>query len=403
MKENILVVSRNSFSAITCGSKLIDTLEPYNLFCIYSPRAHVLPPKEICKELHLVELRESDEYIAGLASVINSRYPLSRVVSVSEQDLLPAAAARDRLTLPGLSHRDGKFFRDKVRMKERLNGSLKVPSELQDLQERTLTDFRRQHSKIIIKPRAGYGSQNCTVVDSDAGLAKLLLQLDGQLGEYFAEQFIDLPIYHFDALVRDGRILFGCLGTYNHPPLDYECSEWLVSTISNERTPLYEKALRILEQIVERFDVADGVFHLELFAGGEEVFFGEIAIRPAGGGITDAIYRAWGVQLYDEHVRLQLGLPPKTEQWSHTERYAANMLYYNGKAGELTRLDLSAVQANPLVRDIHVHAQRGKKIDAARYSGDALFTTAIVATSSGELDAAVQAVMRDAVVEVQAR
>jgi len=400
MKESILIVSRNSFAAITRESKLIDTLLGYDLFCIYSPRANALPPKEVCKELHLVELRDSEEYIASLASVIDSRYPLARVVSVSEQDLLPAAAARDRLKLPGLSRADAEPFRDKVRMKERVRGIVKVPEELLELRPDVLAKFRQRHSKIIVKPRAGYGSQNCFVIDSDAELAMILQQLEGQLGNYFAEQFISLPVYHLDALVRNGQCLFACLGTYNHPPMDFESSQWLVSTISNEPTALYKKASTLLSQLVECFGVADGVFHLEFFASDDELYFGEIAIRPAGGGITDAISRAWGVHLYEEHVRLQLGLAPKASPGSYAVRHAANMLYYNDKAGELTRLDLSRVQADPLVRDVHVHAQTGRDIDAARYSGDALFTTAIVADFAVELDAAVRGVMRNAVVEV---
>lgn len=400
MKNNIVVVSRNSYNAITKNHLLIDCLEGKDLFFIYSPRARELPNKSVAKEIHLVELRQSEAYISALTSVINSRYPIDYIVSVSEQDLLPAAAARTHLKLPGLDLETAQLFRNKLLMKSKLAGKVDMPDHTSNLSLENLRSFFRKHGKIIVKPHSGYGSQDCYVVNREEEIASVLEGIGDKSAEYFSEQFVDLPIYHFDALVRNGAVLFSSLGTYSHPPLQYIGSEWLVSVISNEESDLYRAALDMLKAITREFGVEDGVFHLEFFASKSEVYFGEIAIRPGGGGITDAIHRAWGVHLYEEHVRLQLQLPPKTKSAKHEVKHAANMIHYASKNGRVANLNVEQVSMLPNVVDVHVHVEAGTTIESARYSGDALFTVVVVSDTQGDLTHSIQAVMNRQVVEV---
>ncbi len=117
MKDNVVVVSRAGFELITRNNQLINSLVDYNLFCFYSIRSHSLPPCSLVKELHLIELRDSENYLPSMISLLNNRYPISHLVSISEQDLLPAAHARDKLRLPGLTVEQAMYFRDKLIMK----------------------------------------------------------------------------------------------------------------------------------------------------------------------------------------------------------------------------------------------------------------------------------------------
>jgi biotin carboxylase len=388
MKKNALIISRASFQTVTKDERIVPTLENYNLFFVYSVRSNHLPPRFLYKELHLVELRNSEDYITSLAELINTKSKLDYIVSVSEQDLLPAAYARENLGLPGLTVEQAEVFRNKVKMKLAIEPVILYPEFIysQDIDE--LIKFLDHHKKVILKPILGYGSQNCYVINSSEQLINVCNSLGKEFSEYFIESFCEYPIYHLDALVRNGKIIFSSIGKYNQPPLNFADSNWLISIITNDESALLNNAQDMLKQILECHGINDGVFHLEFFSPTEDVLlFGEIAIRPAGGGITEAIYKAWGIHLFEEHIRIQLGLAPLYTSFINAPiKYSANMLYYSKTSGVIKDIDLSSIQNHPSVRSVAIHTEIGSTVDAARYSADALFTVALVADTYDALE-----------------
>ena len=118
--EALAVVSRVGYDMLLRDGALIEPLREKNLIFINSTRTSHLPPKNVFSELHLIELRECDEYLAELIKSIGSRYPIRQVLTISEQDLTPVVYAREKLGFAGLQPAKAAFFRDKILMKEAL-------------------------------------------------------------------------------------------------------------------------------------------------------------------------------------------------------------------------------------------------------------------------------------------
>ncbi|MCD1260553.1 ATP-grasp domain-containing protein [Paenibacillus athensensis] len=390
-KENIVLLSRASFDVLKKDDQILDVLADYDVFYMFSLRSSHLPPKSAVKELHVIELKGNEEYIASLIELINNNNKLSYIVSTSEQDLLPSAYARERLGLPGLTVQQSEYFRDKVAMKNGLIGKVPFPDFIDTHEFNEIRNFFQTYKKIIMKPKRGTGSQDCYVIHNLEELEQVLHTVQGQQSGFFIEQFLDMPIYHFDALVRDGKMMFATIGRYDHPPLNYSDFDWLITTISNEPTELYLKTSEMLLKVIDSYGVRDGVFHMEVFADDQEVYFGEIAARPAGGGIPEAIYQTWGVHLFEEHVRLQLQLAARFESDKvFPVKYAGNMLYLPSRSGVVSNFDAAPLLSNPLVKSVTQHVENGQQVGQVRYSADTIFTAAIAADTPDELDAAIK-------------
>ncbi len=386
------VVSRSGYDAITRDGRLIETLSAYGLIFVYSVRSRHFPPFDLGRELHVIEMRNAEAYVSSLLAAVHQRYPLTRVISISEQDFILAAHAREALGLPGLSVAEATRYRDKVDMKSHLQPDIRHPAFLVTSLWDEVDAFLRAHGRIIVKPRRGAGSQDCHVITGADELEKCRQQIGNQLVNYFAEVYIDMPVYHLDALVRGGALRFATLGIYSHPPLQFAQSDWLTTISTNAPSRLYNHATSLLMKVLSSYGTHDGVFHLEFFASGDTVYFGEIAIRPAGGGIPETIYQAWGVHLFEEHVRIQLGLPPESSTVvtsGSDAKWAATMLYLPAKGGVLRRLRLEQVRSHPCVRSVSPHVSEGQRIAGARYSADCLFTVNIVADDRTQLESAI--------------
>lgn len=403
MKDNIVLISRAGYELITENENLIETLQSYNLFAVYSIRTHELPPRSCIKELHLVELRESEQYLPALVSTIDQRNSIKHVVSISEQDLIPAAHARKALNLPGLTIEQAENYRDKALMKSKLQKSGIHCADYAIVHNfKEAETFLLKHGKIILKPRDGYGSQECQIVDGRSSLMDAWKLIEDHPSRYILEQFISLPVYHFDALVRDGELIFASLGSYERPPLNFAASEWRSTRLSNESTPLYQQGTAMLLKVLQAFDTADGVFHLEFFANEDETFFNEIAIRPGGGGITEAIYHAWGVHLNEEHVRIQLELPSKiSDKTTFPVRFAASQLYISLNSGKLRNVNIPGLLANESVKSAKVHYKIGEHVDKARYSSDSVLAAALVSDSREALETGISFVKEHSKITIE--
>lgn len=376
--EALAVVSRVGYDMLLRDGALIEPLREKNLIFINSTRTSHLPPKNVFSELHLIELRECDEYLAELIKSIGSRYPIRQVLTISEQDLTPVVYAREKLGFAGLQPAKAAFFRDKILMKEALAGSgLILPAYAHAIDDRALENLFSKFQKMVIKPRDGYGSQDTSVIDSRAKLDAFLSRPQSQRSGFLAENFVSGDIYHLDAVVRSGEILFSSLGKYIVAPLEFSGRRWAGTKFSNARTSLLEAAQKDLLTVLASFGVTDGVFHFEFFSNGDERVFGEIAIRPAGGGIADAIYHAFGVHLVEEHVRIQLELPTSIASPTTKVMHGASLLMLSEAPGTIQGFKGLDSHSYASLKGINYHYKEGDTVSPTRYSADSLLTVSL--------------------------
>lgn len=235
---------------------------------------------------------------------------LDRVECLWEAAMETAALVREAFGVPGLDVEHTAWFRDKYRMRQRLEqagirnlrfGKARTRVEL-------MATADRVGYPLIVKPIAGAGSSDTYRVDCADELVRLLPALSG-LDEVVVEEFVTGTEFTFDTLCADGRILFHNILRYTPTMLESRSVEWISPqnmVLRDLSRPEYRAAYRLGEQVLRALEFRSGFTHMEWFLTprGETVFC-EIAARPPGGMTGELmnyccdfdVYRAWATTI----------------------------------------------------------------------------------------------------------
>ena len=347
-RENILFVDRSGydFYRLPTGDPVLDP-ERY--------RVTLVTPNEFagqarygeCAEVLCLDVNDHT-LLDTLIEALHRRRPFDHLLACSEGLLLPMAALRERLGIPGPKPEEVLPYRDKSIMKATARGAgLPVADWLPVDRAADAHDLLAKYGKVVIKPRAGFGSAGIHIVSAADELRALDDDPALDLTNHQAEQFIDAPMVHIDAIVRGGK------------PHTVVPSRYLTSTLSFTRgLPVLSATVdeprlvaaceTLLAQVATAFGAKDSVLHLEAFVlDGDRLVFSEVACRPGGSNLQALVAAVRGVSLHEATVRLSLGEAPTTT-YPVRGRAAAHAILY-GRNGLVTAVDDQDVPAEWLV------------------------------------------------------
>lgn len=229
---------------------------------------------------------------------------VERVETVWEPGVLLAGRLREALGARGHRYEELVPFRDKDRMKQVLSAAgVRTPRHGRAT---TVRECREAAARIgyplILKPVAGAGSQDTHRVDDDAGLAHALARLT-HIPELNVEEFIDGEEYTHDTLCVDGRIVFEHVAWYRPRPLIARHVEWITPQVVGLRdldVPELAGGRAMGRAVLSALGYGTGFTHMEWFRKPDgEVVFNEIAARPGGGRLLDAMNYAADTDLFE--------------------------------------------------------------------------------------------------------
>lgn len=281
-----------------------------------------------CREVLALDIEHIPTVIAILEA-LDRRSPFDRVIAFPESYQLPIAGLRDRLGIPGPGTAEILPFRDKFTMK-RVAAADGLPVA-QFIPIETALDavpFLKTHGKIFLKPRTGSGSKGVHPISSRSELDKLARGPE-MLANYQAERYIDAPMIHTDAVVRDGRPEMAVTSMYLASTLSHLRGQ-PVASVAVSDPKLRQQAAEHLDAVVKAFSIKDMVLHLESFVA-EELIFNEVACRPGGGGITPMVQALTGYNLFESFIRLAQA-DPLTVTYPLTAECAGFVLFYGPAA-----------------------------------------------------------------------
>ncbi len=217
---------------------------------------------------------------------------IERVECLWEPGMILAARIREALELPGMTVEETLPFRDKERMKQRLDAAgVRTPRHARATSEREVREAAEAIGyPLILKPIAGAGSKDTHRVDEPRQLERVL-PLIRHVAEVSVEEFIDGEEYTFDTICAGGEILYWNIAWYRPRPLIARTVEWispqtvtLRDVMRADLAPGREMGLAVLRALGFR----TGFTHMEWFLrpNGEAVF-GEIGARPPGARSTE--------------------------------------------------------------------------------------------------------------------
>jgi biotin carboxylase len=202
-----------------------------------------------------------------------------------------------------------RHFRDKLamRVKARQEG-FRVPEFTAVFNYDRLRDFMgRVPPPWLLKPRAEAGAMGIKRMDHSEMLWRKLDEL-GDLQSYFLlEQFVAGPVYHVDAIVWQGKVVFATAHQYLQPPLDVAHDGGVFVTRTMPRKEKETKALiKLHNKLILALGMERGVAHTEFIKGVDgEFYFLETAARVGGANIEQLVEASSGINLWGEWARLE--------------------------------------------------------------------------------------------------
>ena len=260
-------------------------------------------------EVLAVDLADTDALHTALAR-LHAGHPLQRVLSLTESGLLPAAAAAERLGLPGNALRTVRLLQDKREMRALLNARGLSPVRTaapRDAAE--LAGFcGATGGPVILKPAAGSGSEAVFRVGTpaDAEDAWARFTEAGGTGPV-AEEYLDGPEISVETFTHDGTHTVVTMTDKDVWPSFVEAGHTVPSRLPAD---VREETAVLVRAFLGAVGLREGPAHTEvkITSGGPRII--ESHNRIGGDKIRELVRRAHGIDLPALTVGCPLGLLP---------------------------------------------------------------------------------------------
>lgn len=237
---------------------------------------------------------EWNDLAARLATGMEGK--VGAVFATTERAVVPASELRARLGLPGDSPETARRATDKLAMKHAVLAADVPCASHADAAEKLSVDalVERLGLPLVYKGRISSGGRKNKIFHARSEIARRL-----RVG-WMAEGFIDGLEMSVETLVQDGRVVF-----FN--PTEYFHVRWANILPAPLPDDLRRQVEDLNRRVLEALGIRDGFTHLELFLTTEGPVFGEVAVRPPGGWITELIELAYEFDPWEAWLRLGLG------------------------------------------------------------------------------------------------
>ncbi|GHC73338.1 argininosuccinate lyase [Nocardiopsis terrae] len=238
----------------------------------------------------------------------------ARVLSLTENGLLPAAVVGDRLGVPGNPSRAVRLLKDKRRMRDLLNARGLSPVRARPVSSSAdLAAFLGEvDGPVVLKPATGAGSHAVLRVDLPGEAEDAWRRFtDEGGGDPVAEEYLAGPEISVECFSHEGRHV--AVTTTDKHLLGnlVEAGHTVPSSLAAEEV---DRAVNLVRDFLDLVGLREGPSHTELriTVAGPRII--ESHNRIGGDKIRELVRRAHGVDLVRLTVGAALGLlPPLTE------------------------------------------------------------------------------------------
>ncbi|WP_414041537.1 acetyl-CoA carboxylase biotin carboxylase subunit family protein [Acidithiobacillus sp. M4-SHS-6] len=240
-----------------------------------------------------------------------------RLVCCEEMILTEVGWLRRKWQLEGPYDNELCLFRDKIAMKQRLIAAgIKTPV-FSEVNSNTIGMDSLSYDQLaihfghefILKPVDSKGSVAVEKIVSPQDLCAWAEAWKGRLDRVDVEQFLSGDLYHVDSLVQGSEVKFQFASAYAFPVAEFKQGRVLGSITLRENDPIAPVLKKFAGEVLKALGASDMSTHMEIFIVDGEPVFLEVAARPPGGCVANVYRSAYGVNILDLDLLLQLGLP----------------------------------------------------------------------------------------------
>lgn len=235
------------------------------------------------------------------------------IVCSDEFNLLNAGRLRRELNIKGHTDENLVLYRDKTKMKERLEKEgIRVPKFQTLNQSDTFEQLvYKVNLPFVIKPVDSCGSHGVSIVKDTAQFDELKESV-GFRG-FEVEEYIEGKLYHVDSCIRNNDITFICASEYTYPNHDYTKGKALGSIPLDKEDHLSIRLIDFAKNCLAVLKTNNMVNHMELFhTKDNEIIFLEVSGRPPGALVNLTHQLNFGFNLMDEDFYMQANINMQT-------------------------------------------------------------------------------------------
>jgi biotin carboxylase len=251
------------------------------------------------------------EQVTNTVTYLARSKRFDRLVALDEFDMETVAHLREHMRISGMGRTAVSHFRDKLAMRyaARSVGAQQpefvrvlVYSEIQAWMERVPAPW-------VLKPRGEASAIGIKKMQSAEEVWRALEQLGDRQSYYVLERFVPGDIFHVDAVVSEGQVVFASVSGYGKPPMQVMHEGGVFTTRILERGSEVARALTAINaDLMPALGMVRGVTHAEYIRANQDgqFYFLEAAARVGGAFIADVVETATGVNLWREWARIEV-------------------------------------------------------------------------------------------------
>ena len=281
-------------------------------------------PRHALDELFVMPTLYDRNAVLNAVSYLARSHRLDRIVGLDELNVEMAATLREHLALPGMDESTTRHFRDKLAMRTLAReASIPVPAFTR---LHPYDDIRAYIESVpapwVLKPRTEASAVGIRKLHEAERLWRTLDELGDEQSHFLLEQFLPGDVYHADAIVVAGNVVFCEVHRYHRPPFDVYHGGGLFLSSTVARGSVDEGVPQALTQrVATALDMDDGILHTEFIRDAEgHFYFLEVACRVGGANIADLVEASTGVNLWREWARLEVARAAGQEYKVQPER-----------------------------------------------------------------------------------
>ncbi|WP_405144239.1 hypothetical protein OG589_41230 [Sphaerisporangium sp. NBC_01403] len=340
-----------------------------------------------------LETFDDDDRVAERVVQLAAEYGTTHLIGEHEADVLRVATLREQLGLPGPRTADVLPFRDKALMKEHaVRAGVEVAPHTVPHTAADVLAFAEVHGfPLVFKNRTSFNSIGLRILrDQDALTAFLAEAYGAPREDLLLEAYIPGRMCHVDGLVVNGETVLAWPSQYQYELASFGTDPGSrVDLALDPDDPLTDRLLELTERTLAGLrspggHLRDHAFHAEIFhTPDDRLVLCEIACRSGGGKIREVFHTLFGVNLAENSIRAQLGLPlPEVEQVVRSGRRPkparmAGQVLMMKRPGLIH--SLPDAPQEPWVEHFYLYARTGQVVPPAAGSAD--FLTVVIASA----------------------
>ncbi|MFE9255788.1 ATP-grasp domain-containing protein [Streptomyces sp. NPDC006879] len=345
-------------------------------------------PVDLAERFYRVAGSRDEAWVAGVAQAAAEGVP-DGLIAFAEPHVLSGALAQDRYGLRGPSLHAAVISRNKALQRATFGAfAVPQPEHLHVGRIEEARDWMLERLPVVVKPLSLAGSEGVELVRDAEAVAEVVARRAAE-GTVLVEEAIGGPEYSWEALVRDGEVVFENITEKETtaPPyfveLAHRCGHRFEGELAAQVSDLTGRVLGAL-------GMRTGLVHLEFKVDARGPVLMEVAVRTPGDYLPDAIGLTYGFDLYEEVVKLAMGLPAG-ELPERPVSYAATVFPTAATPGTIREIvGVEQVAAHPAVVRVRLRKKVGDEVRPLTSSSQRMGHVLVNASSPTEREEALK-------------